>query len=237
VLAVLPTGCALLLLSVTVWLLRPAIEAGAPQAFGFPTATRTSTRARVTRLPTPTSFIPTCTPEPLVHVVLEGEVLGLIAEEYGTSVEALLEANGLEDVHLISVGLELIIAGARRTPASVATPSPSPTSTSIHALPAPSALVPLDQQVFAGRGANLVLQWSSVRVLDPEAWYEVRVWKDGSAAVQRAWTKSTSWTVPNQLYPGPKGKVFHWDVAVVLRDGRAVRLLSERSQVRTFGWR
>jgi hypothetical protein len=235
-LAVVPVACAVLLLATTVWLLRPVLETRDSQGLGFPTLTPTVTRVTVTRLPTPTSFIATATPKPLTHVVLEGEVLGLIAEEYGTTVEALLEANGLEDVHLLSVGLELIIVGAQRTPVLAATPSRTPTPTSIYHWRKPQLLLPLDQQVFAEDQARPVLQWASVGVLETDLWYEVRVWSPGSENVFRSWTKSCSWIVPDQLYPGPKGQVFNWDVAVVQRGNGSVQLLSERSQRRIFGW-
>jgi len=46
-----------------------------------------------------------------IYVVVPGDSLSLIAEQYDTSVEALLEANGLDDANIF-VGQELIIPGA-----------------------------------------------------------------------------------------------------------------------------
>jgi LysM repeat protein len=53
-----------------------------------------------------------------VHVVQSGETLGLIAAQYGTSVDTLAEANGLSDPNYLFVGQELIIPGAGGTTAS-----------------------------------------------------------------------------------------------------------------------
>jgi len=168
--------------------------------------------------------------------VLEGEVLGLIAEEYGTTVEDILEANGVDDADLMSIGQELVIVGARRTPIVVVTPSPTPTPTSVYAYQAPHPLGPTDQAVFVGKDVRIVLRWASVRTLDAPEWYEVRIWLQDRPNVDRVWTKTPSVVVPHSLYPGPWGRVFCWDVAVVQRDGQRVNLLSERSQIRRFGW-
>ncbi|MCD6554866.1 MAG: LysM peptidoglycan-binding domain-containing protein [Anaerolineae bacterium] len=51
------------------------------------------------------------TQEPVIHVVQAGETLALIAEQYGTTVEAIVAANGLSDPDLIIVGQRLIIPG------------------------------------------------------------------------------------------------------------------------------
>ena len=44
-----------------------------------------------------------------VHVVEEGETLGLIAERYGTTVEVLLELNDLPDPNVVPVGTSLVV--------------------------------------------------------------------------------------------------------------------------------
>jgi LysM repeat protein len=234
----LPAILGLLVLWATLWLLSPSLDSSELAALASPTASPTPTRRVVARLPTPTPFRPTATPEPLIHVVLEGEVLGLIAEEYGTTVEAILEANDLEDVDLISVGQELIIAGARITAVAAATHTPSSTSTPGRAFPyiAPEVLGPADQAVFRDCETRIVLHWASVGILDEGQWYEVRVWSNGQAEAHRAWTKATSWAVLHSLCPGPTGDIFYWDVSVVQRTGQEVIRLSPRSPTSRFGW-
>ncbi len=58
--------------------------------------------------------------EPVIHVVQAGETLFLIAEQYGTTVEAIVAANGLSDPDLIIVGQRLIIPDGESAEALVA---------------------------------------------------------------------------------------------------------------------
>jgi len=61
--------------------------------------------------PTPDSprALPTPRVDPGQHVVQAGDTLGTIAQQYGVSLEALMQANGLEDANLLSVGQALTI--------------------------------------------------------------------------------------------------------------------------------
>ena len=70
---------------------------------------------------------PTPTPLPRTHVVQEGETLRMIADRYGVTVDALLEANDDVDASKISVGQLLFIPESSR-PGSVATSTPAPPS-------------------------------------------------------------------------------------------------------------
>lgn len=99
----------------------------APGASG-PTRTpeATATAPVIPLADTPT---PTITPTPIVHVVQGGETLLAIAQNYGVSVEALQEANGIDDPRRLRVGQELIIpsgAGATRTSSGLLLPTPTP---------------------------------------------------------------------------------------------------------------
>ena len=53
--------------------------------------------------------IPTVTPTPIVYIVQKGDVLGQIALDHNVSLEALMAANGLRNIHLLSIGQRLII--------------------------------------------------------------------------------------------------------------------------------
>lgn len=236
--SLLLAGFAALTLWATVWLLWPLQGSSEWTAFFVPTASATATRVVVHRKPTPTAFVPTATSPPVTHVVQEGEVLGLIAEQYDTSMEALLEANDLEDADLISVGQELIIVDAKGTPLviKVVTPSPTTTPTPSFAHKAPLLLAPRDGAVFHGPEAPISLQWTSVAILNDQEWYEVKVWSRSGENVYRLWTKASNWRLPTSLYPGNGGNVLYWNVSVVYRDGQQRIQLSPRSQARRFRW-
>ncbi len=66
----------------------------------------TSTPAPYTPAPTPT---PTITPTPVVHTILGGESLLGVAGQYGVSVAALQDANGILDPRFLQVGQQLVI--------------------------------------------------------------------------------------------------------------------------------
>jgi len=56
--------------------------------------------------------------QPAVHIVQRGETMFSIARQYGVSVEAVAQANGIADPRLIYVGQRLLITGATGTPAA-----------------------------------------------------------------------------------------------------------------------
>jgi len=83
-----------------------------------PTLAPFSVQLPATRMPgalilTPTPDSPRALPTPRVnpgqHVVQAGETLGTIAQQYGVSISALMQANGLADANLLSVGQALTI--------------------------------------------------------------------------------------------------------------------------------
>lgn len=61
----------------------------------------------------------------VTYIVVAGDTLSRIAEEFGTSVAALVEANALTDTNIV-VGQELRIPGA--TGGTAPTPTPQPTT-------------------------------------------------------------------------------------------------------------
>jgi LysM repeat protein len=93
---------------------------GSPSAVASPTPTRSprpSPTATATPSPTPTPVpetpVPTETPAPAPtprsYVVQEGDTLAEIAQQFGTTVEAIQAANGIEDPNTIGVGQVLVI--------------------------------------------------------------------------------------------------------------------------------
>ncbi len=57
------------------------------------------------------------------HVVLPGETLSHIAARYGVSVERLSQANGLSNVHKLSIGMQLRVPAALKPAAQKASPA------------------------------------------------------------------------------------------------------------------
>ncbi len=97
-----------------------------PTPMPAPTATPARTVAPTSTPPPPTeTATPTrtrrATPTVTLYVVQQGDVLGVIARRFGTTVEAILEANGMANPDLLSIGQMLLIP-----PAPTPTPSPTP---------------------------------------------------------------------------------------------------------------
>jgi LysM repeat protein len=124
---------------IAVWWLRPwesRPELGLLAASPTPAATvnptlRVAPTATPINSPTPT-VTPTLSPNQVRHVVKAGEILLTIATRYGTTVEAVQEANGLGENAILSVGQELVIPlPVAVTPTPTVTPTPSPTPTPI----------------------------------------------------------------------------------------------------------
>jgi LysM repeat protein len=91
---------------------RTAVPTFTPTGTPQPTPILMPTRA-ATDTPTvsPTPIPPTVTPTPSgrSHTVQPGETLASIADDYGVSLEAIAELNGIADPNLIEVGQELLI--------------------------------------------------------------------------------------------------------------------------------
>lgn len=69
-------------------------------------------------------LIPTPTPAGL-YVVQNGDTLSSLAEEFGTTVDDLLAANGLTDANALQVGQSLLIPSLISQTLELATPAPS----------------------------------------------------------------------------------------------------------------
>jgi LysM repeat protein len=92
-----------------------------------PTATRylSPTPAPATPFDTPT---PTLTPTPIIYTIKKGDLLGAIAKEYGVSVEAIQETNGISDPRRLQIDQEIIIPPPKVSgePTPLPTPTPLP---------------------------------------------------------------------------------------------------------------
>ena len=84
-----------------------------------PPGTSAGAREHSGRLPSQAPLEPAA--RSTVHVVAEGETLYRISKRYGSSVDAIMSANAISDVHSVPVGARLVVpaggagSGARRT--------------------------------------------------------------------------------------------------------------------------
>jgi hypothetical protein len=131
-----------------------------------------------------------------------------------------MEANGLKS-DLIIDGQKLLISSPQRTPVvtRMITPSPTCTPTPIYRYPAPTLLWPADGAEFLGRDTRIILQWTSVAILQLGEWYEVRVWLSarGPADATRFYTQASILALPASAYPEERGGDLAWTVTVVYR--------------------
>jgi LysM repeat protein len=191
--------------------------------------------------PTPTLDI-----EVAVHIVEPGDSLLGIAMDYGTSMEAIMEANHFEDERFIRAGESLIVPLGTATPTPQPTPLPTNTPTPGPPYPAPVPLLPAQEEHFWGDNDSILLNWISVGLLNDGDWYlvELRYIRGGRETVHYGWTRSTSWRVPTSLYPGEgeRHRLFRWQVRVVrsqttdVEDPSRLKSRSPRSEMRTFYW-
>jgi len=103
-----------------------------PEVLGVTLPPPTPTRLIATVLtPTPRpTFTPAPTPTPIVYVVKSGDTLLSIALEYGTTVAAIQQANGILNPQSLQVGQELVIplgpGGVEAAKQLLPTPTPLP---------------------------------------------------------------------------------------------------------------
>lgn len=190
------------------------------------------------------------------YVVQSGDNLSTIAAMFGTTVEALKEANDISNPEALRAGQELIIPGGTPTPTKTSTPTP--TNTPGSAFSVPVLLGPPDGRKYGGEvgmGLSLtsepevpvLLNWMSEGLLSEGEWYMVSVrYVAGAGTAQQVTelTKVTSYLVPLEMRPpgDALSHLFEWDVGVVKETGAfpdgtpKVEAISPRSETRTFYW-
>jgi|Deesub1362A_J573_1020465.scaffolds.fasta_scaffold11005_3 LysM repeat protein len=176
--------------------------------------TATSYTATIPSTSTPTS---TPTPIPIVHIVLPGESLISIAEKYGTTVNAITEANDISESEIIRVGQELIIPQTSPT-VEVAAPF---TEIITHVVEEGESLssiaVEYGVEVSAIMEANQIANPELIRV------GELLVVPFGTPKPSPTATPQPTLTpTPGPLYPPPPllnpmdGEVFKGDAVIIL---------------------
>lgn len=98
-----------------------------------PTATRRATFTPVPATPSDTPT-PTVTPTPIIYVIKKGDTLLVIARQYGVTVDAIQEVNGITDPRRLSIGQEIIIPLIQADDQPTVVPTPTPVALQIQGL-------------------------------------------------------------------------------------------------------
>lgn len=105
-------------------------------------------------------------PSAVTVTVSPGQDLSSIASEYGTTVSALVAANGITDPNLIEAGVQLVVPNAVGSGTPVPSPSPATPAAGGATVPSPSAaLAPLFEEWSSTYGVPLNL-------LEALTWWE-----------------------------------------------------------------
>jgi LysM repeat protein len=182
-------------------------------------------------------------PLQVIHEVASGETLSSIADQYDTSIESILAANKLSSPDLIYKGQELVVPLMPPTATPTPTPTPTLTPTPGPPFPAPALLSPADRAVFNGPDAVIVLDWTSVGILNDDQAYLVEVETPTGKTPLLYTTQGTSWRLSADLWPSGRQRTLTWRVTVVEKsgattpDGQPVwNPLSQPAESRDFVW-
>lgn len=182
-------------------------------------------------------------PVQVVHEVEAGETLSSIAAEYGTTVDAIIAATGLDSPDLIYVGQPLVVPVMPPTSTPTPTPLPPPTSTPSPPYSAPHLLSPADDSVFEQDAPVVLLSWTSVGILPDDQAYLVEVETPARSSPVIFLTQGTSWRLPADMRPAGRRRGLTWHVTVVKTLGSSSETplewkpLSPPSEARHFVWR
>ena len=204
--------------------------------------------------PTPTPG-PTQTPAPLdpgatvapflLHTVRLGDTLSTIAEQYGVLVADIRAANDIPaNSETINVDQVLTIPQYTPTPEPQIAATVISTPTPILAYSAPDMLYPPENASFTGPDDVVILQWSSIGILNDREYYKLELiipTVDGKETVN-VYQRSTAWRVSEDLFPPDTvtDRACSWRVSIVRlvteRGDPIYKVISQTVKRRTFTW-
>jgi LysM repeat protein/predicted nucleic acid-binding Zn ribbon protein len=160
------------------------------------------------------------------YTVRPNDTIISIALTFGSSVDAILVANGLTANAIIRPGDQLVIP-LTAVPqdvidSSAAAPPEESPRPAAPASPAeiiyiqPRLIGPPDGASFS-RTESVLLRWVSVEVLQPNEWYVLLVYpSQGAPPIPSIWTKATSYRLESDLAPeAGRSGTYTWQVSVV----------------------
>lgn len=180
------------------------------------------------------------TPKEIIHIVQSGETLIAIAQRYGVSVSAILDANDILNPDQIRAGDSLVIPQSLTT---VLAPGPG-TPTPLPGYGPVMLLQPRDAGRITGAQVPVLLHWLSAGVLRNTEIYRVTLEQvDGAIRYGPIYLRATALHLPLDLFPPPDDprRVFRWTVGVVRQvgvgsDGTPLYEVISPPASRTFEW-
>jgi LysM repeat protein len=198
-----------------------------------------------TQLPPPTATLEAAAAtraacETVKYTVQANDTLSTIASNYGVSIPAIKDYNGLS-TDSVFVDQTLTIPLCMRA----ATPGPSPTPTTPPPYQAPNLLLPADGAPFTLANDTITLQWASIGILRNNENYQVTV-EDVTSETGRklvAYVTDTKYIVPVTFRPQDStSHVMRWSVVTVRQTGTDDQgnpiwtMAGAASLARTFTW-
>ena len=155
--------------------------------------------------------------ETVEYTVQANDSLSTIATNYGVSMQAIKDFNGLS-TDSVFIDQKLSIPLCMRA----ATPGPSPTPTTPPPYQAPNLLLPADGAPFTLANDTVTLQWASIGTLRQNESYQVTV-EDVTAGTGRklvAFVTDTKYIVPVSFRPQDnQPHVMRWTITAVRQTG------------------
>jgi LysM repeat protein/ribosomal protein L40E len=171
-------------------------------------------------LPTDTLQAVDATKQACEHVnytVQQGQTLSGIAANYGISMQAIIDWNGLS-TNSVQFGETIVIPLCKRA----ATPGASPTPTIPPPYPAPNLLLPADGSAFTLADDVVTLQWASIGTLRQNEEYQVTIEDVTADQGHRIvdYVTDTKYIVPTTFRPNDNvAHVMRWWVVPVREVG------------------
>lgn len=178
------------------------------------------------------------TPSQIIHIIQPGETLIGIAQRYGVSQQAIMDANQIQNPDQITAGQSLIIPqGAAPTPNLKGSPTPLPGYSAV------TLLQPLNGTHIIGNDSPVLLQWLSSGILRSEETYRVALERNGSNVFGPVYIKATSLHILADLFPAlnDPNRTFQWSVTIMRQvgvgsDGTPLYDVISPPAWRTFQW-
>jgi LysM repeat protein len=179
------------------------------------------------------------------YKVQSGDTVVSIATRFGTQIETILQANGLNSSDFIRPDQTLLVP-VEQVPSAVLASSEAARTldqSQQSAYESPRLIGPQNAETIPG-SEQILFRWISVDLLATNEWYVLRIWPlDGTLDLPPTiWTKTNSYRLSIEWAP-PSGRSarYGWQVTVVrllpdVGDGREIQAASIPSEVRTFTW-